>query len=285
MHRFATILAGAALLAAAPAVAQWGRGGCAPAGPVGSSLLAPAPAYRWQPTPSGWYQLWRDGEQLGCYHPAHGYVKLLAVAPDEWSPPCTPPVSPPVPRAVSAAAPVGQNFGVELDKLGQGGCAYKINGQPAGRAEVIQLLSKSNLEDDSRKLRLVVIGPEDVRRQVLADVRGNPELARLTRDFLVQEYAPEHWHVAQAGFATGGRPSIYLLLPQADGKGKVLHHQDDYQGGAQALARAIRRADPSYDPTKDPDLRTGAIDFSRVPPWAWIVAAVAVTALLARNKP
>jgi hypothetical protein len=272
------------------ASAQWGPGGCAPAGPVGPTLptwtlpqLPPSePVYRWQLKPDGWYQLWRDGIQLGCWKADAGYVPLWVDG--SWGPAGPPPVAPPQAPEPPASS-IEQNFGVDLDKLGHDECKYKINGKPACRDEVVKALKNGHLDDDSKKPRLVIIGPGALRHQVLSDLKSSAELKSLTGNFVIQDYPPDHWHVAQAGFVTTGQPSIYLQLPQSDGKGKVLHHQDDYQGGAPALATAIRRADATYNPRNDPDLRTVLFDFCRVPVWAWIVVAIAITAILVRKKP
>jgi hypothetical protein len=108
------------------------------------------------------------------------------------------------------------------------------------------------LADDSGKLRLTVIGPEGDRRQVLDDLKG--PLSDLAGQCLVQDYPPEHWAVAQAGFYTAGKPTIYVQAPD----GTVLHRQDDYADGPEGLRQAfqrVRKPDPNYRPDRDRDLR------------------------------
>jgi hypothetical protein len=273
---------------------------CGPAGcasvrsllPLLVQPAAPLPAHRWIKGADGWQQLWKDEgkgwQQIGSYRPDRGYLQLVARHPDEWrSSPC--PVALPMPSDLFAkAADVpAQNFGVDTDKLGVDQCKYKINGRPAQRDEVIQLLQKGSLQDDSTKLRLVVIGPEADRKPVVADLTANSELAGATRNMICQAYDPAHWHVAQAGFITTGHPTIYLLKPLANGKGQVLHRQDDYQGGAPALVQAIRKADPAYNAAQDPDKRKTdllGIDLSKIPVWAWMLGAVAILIYFRSNK-
>ena len=86
-----------------------------------------------------------------------------------------------------------------------------------------------------------------------------------------------------AGFVTTGKPTIYVQAPD----GKVLHRQDDYQGGAPELAEAIRRIDPNYDPKKDFDLRKLLRipnPLSKVPVAAWLLAAGLLYGFFAKGK-
>jgi hypothetical protein len=178
---------------------------------------------------------------------------------------------------------------VDLDKLSQGDCNYKINGQHCQREEIVQALQKSNLADDSAKLRLVIIGPDAARKKVLDDLHNNPALAQLTRDYIIQDYPPDHWHVKDAGFKTDGQPSIYLQAPEPDGKGKVLHRQDDYAGPDQ-LATALRRADPNYTPAADPNLTRQTITWKElqtllqsVPLPLWLLVGVVLYFIYKHN--
>ena len=47
-------------------------------------------------------------------------------------------------------------------------------------------------------------------------------------------YPPNHWSL-EPGFVTTGSPTIYCQAPS----GKVLHRQDDYQGGGEELSEAL----------------------------------------------
>jgi hypothetical protein len=66
----------------------------------------------------------------------------------------------------------------------------------------------------------------------------------------IRDYDPKSWELS-CGFKTDGDPTVYCQAPS----GKVLHRQDDYQGGPDALIGALRKAKANYDPKRDPDLR------------------------------
>lgn len=173
----------------------------------------------------------------------------------------------------AGATAVQANYGVELDKIVHGQERYGLNGRPVGAHEARQAVTGDGaIPDDRNKLRLTVIGDEAQRRQVCHDLASAPELADFRGRYAVQDYPPDHWAVARAGFATDGRPTIYVQ----DAGGKVLHRQDDYRGPAD-LAGALRRADPGYDRRRDPDLRKLGLpfllDLSEIPAPAWLLAA------------
>lgn len=192
--------------------------------------------------------------------------------PAQPQPPSPPRPSAPASDAAGGAAPPGgpgpaskpegrlpvveqdgvQNFGI--DRSGLNGSAERItlDGREITRSEAAQILQAGSLHDDSGKLRLTVIGTEADRRRVLDDLKG--PLADMASQCLVQDYSPDHWAVARAGFYTTGKPTIYVQAPD----GKVLHRQDDYMDGAEGLRLAfeqLRKPDPDYRPDKDPDLR------------------------------
>jgi len=127
---------------------------------------------------------------------------------------------------------------------------YIINGIDATGEEALQALQEKNVPNDKSLLRLTIIGPEAIRKQVRKDLENDPSLTSFSEKYLIQDYAPDNWAVRQ-GFFTEGKPTIYLQLPT----GKVLHRQDDYADGAIGLATALRKADPNYTPDKDPDKR------------------------------
>jgi len=148
-----------------------------------------------------------------------------------------------------------QNFGI--DRSGLNGAAERItlDGRQITRAEATQILQAGSLADDSGKLRLTVIGTQSDRRRVLEDLKG--PLSDIAGQCLVQDYPPDHWAVAGAGFYTAGKPTIYVQAPD----GTVLHRQDDYTDGAEGFRQAferLRKPDPNYRPDKDRDLRRPA---------------------------
>jgi hypothetical protein len=127
-----------------------------------------------------------------------------------------------------------------------------ISGREAGKKECYQFLANAsaNVPDDSSLRRLVVIGSANARKMVMDDLDHSNLLAPWKSKLIAQDYAPDHWHVADVGYKQYGDPTIYLV----DAGGKVLHRQNDYVGGPQRLASALRKADASYDPSKDIDL-------------------------------
>lgn len=145
-----------------------------------------------------------------------------------------------------------QNFGIIRPGLNGSAERITLDGRQITMAEAARILQAGSLADDSGKLRLTVIGAEPDRRRVLDDLQG--PLADIAAQCLVQDYPPDHWAVAQAGFYTAGKPTIYVQAPD----GKVLHRQDDYADGAEGFRQAferLRKPDPNYRPDKDRDLR------------------------------
>lgn len=187
------------------------------------------------------------------------------------------------PGKPAPAAPVEDKpiFGVDAAKLKDRPARILRGGKEITREQAFQLLGDKEVPDDRSLLRVTVIGPDAERGQVVADLAGHPALASYKGRLLVQDYAPDHWSVARAGFKTDGHPTVYVQAPD----GTVLHRQDTYQGPAQ-LAEAIRKADPSYDPSKDPDATKPAIglpDLSKIPTWVWVAGAVGLYMFLQKK--
>jgi hypothetical protein len=172
----------------------------------------------------------------------------------------------------------GPNYGVDKDRIE--GPKYEVRGKQVSRQEAIDAVTGA-IPDESKKLHLTVIGPADARARVLEDLKKEP-LAGLADRLLVQAYDPSHWAVKDAGFVTGGSPTVYLQARD----GKVLHRQDSYDG-PQKLAEAIRRADPKYDPKADPNLTSplgGVLAlFNQIPPVGWLLVGGGVLYLLLRK--
>lgn len=240
--------------------------------------LEPGRRYRYRVTAR-----WGDIERQWTLSFSPGQTVRVVLRRDEATPstsgsnatpsgPSAAPPSSPAPDAAGGAAPSGgpgpaskpegqlpvveqdgvQNFGI--DRAGLDGSAERItlDGQPISRAAAIELLQADNLVDDSHKLRLTIIGSDADRRRVLDDLKGS--LADIASQCLVQDYPPDHWAVAGAGFYTAGKPTIYVQAPD----GTVLHRQDDYADGAEGFRQAferLRKPDPDYRPDKDRDLR------------------------------
>ncbi len=150
-------------------------------------------------------------------------------------------------------------FGVERDKIDQGCERFFLDGREVNRTKAFQILKEGNtLTDDRSKLRLTVIGSAEQCRQIINDMDTNADLKAWSEQVLIQCYRPNDWAVANVGFAPGAPRIVVQSGPDANGNGKVLHSQADYDGGAVKLAQALRKVRPDYDPKKDPDKRKEA---------------------------
>jgi hypothetical protein len=305
-----------------PGRSGWG-GGCGPVGPSMSAPMAPmmptampayAPhiaTYSWRHAESaGCFGLFLDGKQIGwyssrsgIYRPCEGENFGEATAPPIDPPPCdccpachckngchcTPDSKCDPDCSCGNKKPietVSQNFGLDLNELGKGSGkeSYKINGQEVSKAQAVQAIEGSELPDDSNKMRLTVIGSDSDRQAVVNDLKSSPILASIRDTCLIQDYTPDAPMLAGCDFVMTGKPTIYLQKPD----GTVLHRQDDYTGGAQALADAVRKADPNYHPDSDPnktkpDLLPG-VDLLQIPLEAWALGLGAVGFLLWRKR-
>lgn len=163
---------------------------------------------------------------------------------------------------------------------------FIIDGKQVSRKQYMQLIEGGQIPDDANKLRLTVIGAEADRNGVLKDLASATPLSAWAGKLVVQDYAPADWAVANAGFVTGGKPTIYLQQPD----GKVLLRMDQYDG-PQALAEAIRKADPNYKPDQDPSGKPSPASPASssgtvfgVSPWALGVLGLGIVATLLFRK-
>jgi hypothetical protein len=230
------------------------------------TALPAAAGYEWRSFPDEPAQvgLWLDGVQVGAYHLVDDYYRPLDPRMGLWGPRCQPPAPPPA-----------RNFGLVPGKI-QSGEHFYLNGHEVSRLEVQRVLGAADprIPDDAHRLHLTVIGEAAEREAVLADLKNHPALRPWHDRLAVKGYDADHWAVTRQGFRAGGRPTIYLQAPD----GTVLHHQDDYQGGAENLAEALRRADPNYQPDNDPDRRRSGL-LGQIP-WSVPAAALAAVAVL-----
>jgi hypothetical protein len=236
----------------------WGRVPSAPVGvPTSPTVSAASCEWRFFKDDDSQVALLKDGVQLGNYSFDGCYFRRYDARTNTWGKQTTPPVPPPPDRrAKPLFAPPEQDFGVAKDRIPNGE-TYSVN----GRKVPPQLAHKAvtaggTLTDDSGKWHLTVVGTKEECQQVLDDLKGHAALAPWKDRLLIQSYRPDAWAIKGVGLPNGGRPTVIVQAPPGpDGKGQVLHAQNDYDGGAEALAGALRRADPAYDPSKDPDLR------------------------------
>lgn len=141
------------------------------------------------------------------------------------------------------------NFGIDKDKLtGSEADSYRYCGQEISKEEAHKIVGDKKLTDDSNKLRVTIIADDGTQKRVIADI--NSLIKDINEWAIVRGYPPNHWCL-EPGFVTMGNPTVYCQAPG----GKVLHRQDDYDGGGEDLAGALRKAKSSYDAKKDPDLR------------------------------
>ena len=270
------------ILLVALAFNPWGPSGCTAQAPVGANQED-----QWytrtdcKPT---WIFHVKAGQVIGCYDSADDTYAVFdqrAGSYGKWSDP-----------------PWGkqeQNFGINQQALAdrcRNGPCYYINGRQVTRSDVFEAITAgTQLEDDSGKNHLTIIGSKEETKPVLEDLESNVALTGYKGKLLVQVYKPDCWAAARAGFKTDGKPSIYLQAPG----GKVLHRQDGYKGPL-LLAAAIRKADPNYDPAKDPDLtkpkpatpaKPNDADPIAAPPFPWPAAgciALLVAAMLFMSR-
>lgn len=204
-----------------------------------------AQTYEWKEPPKetengeGRFFLWRDGKMIGVWFPDHGHYRAW-LGGDNWGTPTTPP----------HPAPAKMNFGLDEEKIGSGH-SITMNGKEITRSKALDMIEKQRIPDDSKKFRLVIIGPDADRKRV-ADAWGSMD-AEIRDRFAVWSVPADHWSLkdgetGETIFKCGGSPTVYCQAPG----GKVLHRQDSF--GDVGDLEAIRKAVKKYD-QKDPDLR------------------------------
>lgn len=190
--------------------------------------------------------------------------------------------------------PVTQNFGIDLAGMG-GPEVFKINGVQVPREAVYEAIqSGGQLTDDSRKLRVTVIGPEADCKRALEAMP-----AELKGRYLVQSFRPDNFLVARAGFKTDGTPTVYLQDPPdpKTGMGYVHWREDAFTADTW---EHVRRADPDHKPANDPGPHQpkpappASVPASgpavqpvpqSLPQWVWLAAAGVLAMLFLRQQP
>jgi uncharacterized protein (TIGR03000 family) len=136
------------------------------------------------------------------------------------------------------------NYGVDVERLRK---SMRPGQGDATGEEQRPVPGDDKLPAPNRR-RLTVIGSDAERKQAREELAG--PLRGAAAHYVVQDYAPEHWAVAKAGFVTTGHPTIYGQEPD----GRVLFRQDDLSG-LQRNLEAVRKPSPDYQPDRDPDHR------------------------------
>jgi hypothetical protein len=201
---------------------------------VPSNYLPAQPAgpatFRWELNRDGAAALYRDSTHVGSFYKGRFYPFDNG----RWGDPYPPKDQP--------ALEVGQlevndgkpmiNFGLSLDKV---------------HANDHALVGDTNaLPDDSTKPRVIIRSSDAA---LVSRIKS--DLAPIAGKAVVQAYPPGHWALSP-GLDFG---LIHVeTAPGPDGKAKMVHNQNDYDGPAGVFA-ALRKADPSFDPAAVPDCR------------------------------
>lgn len=231
----------------------------APAVPIATATTGGG-GWEWRQSmtdPNGYWVLFRDGKQVGCYRRRDDLYSALGTD-GQFTHDVLPPVPIPESAWATAGTPRGGDhppiFGVESDKV-RTAADYEINGRAVSREQLLGAIHGSAggvLPDVKGKLWVVVAGGTPEQRQaVLRDLDSDPELVQFKPKILVQSYAAGEWPLA-VGIQATGSPTIQLLGPE-DAKGKAvdLGRLDSYPGPsalAETLHEALREIDPNYRP-------------------------------------
>ncbi len=233
--------------------ASWGSS-CGPGQglrPILTTYIPSAPpvqevGYRWQKLDEEQQALYYHGKQIGAmWVKGLKAGKYFSFDKGIWTEAVSPISNPDYRPEMKHAE---ENFGLDKTKIHQP-TPNTISGKACTKEEALKSIYGAQVPDDGKKLRLTLIGPKADCDQVLNDLKASKDFEKLKDLWLIQEYRPDEWAV-QSGFKKDGKPTIYLQTAE----GKVLHRQDDYQGGVTQLVEAIRKADPLYDASKDPNV-------------------------------
>ncbi len=268
----------AVLLLLMPAVAygQWGSRGCSVAG---SQLWTPSAVQYVQPirVNDGWVQdsreprvfhYFKGGKQRGSFryeHDSNSFGAWMAIVNDKWQPAvlCHKDQIPLVREDVSGDVPPERNYGL-IQNMIENRAKITLNRadgtqkdiDPRYAQELVesgktdQMFGDPNIPDDSKKLRITVIGSEAERKQAASE--WEQQDADFKNKFIVW-YLPPGDHslcdseTGQPMWKQDGRPTIYCQTPD----GRVINRQDD----SKDWISAIRRASKKYDSSRDPDNR------------------------------
>lgn len=217
-------------------------------------------AGEWVPheTDSSYFGYYVNGVQVAGYDQDTDLYRTYDRATDTWGPEQAPPWgkrTKPL-RQPGAVQNFGNDYKPAAEQIDSPKPKYRLNGKPVSREDAVEVIQTGKIPDDSGKLRVTAIGAPAETNRVRQDLAQSPAFKDLRADLVCKFYPSNAWEVSK-GFFTGGHPSIYVQSPS----GAVLHRQDDYEGGAEAMANAIRKADPNYDPAKDSDLRSSLSGF------------------------
>lgn len=294
------------LILASPILAQWGAG-CGPSwGPTLPAFRPTAsPVIRISPRPTppadgSWSDWHWDAERQGWYRYRYAPAETKQTkCPQGCSKQCDCGCAKGEPcRCARDGGEVTYNGGIDTSKL-SGARRYLHNGREVSREKALRLIESNpeapDLPDESKLLRMVLIGSEPDRKRVLDDLQ-QPRLAKLKDRMLVQAYDAGDPIARRRGYVTTGSPSITLQAP--DGK-VIARNRDGTYPGAEAFAAGVIEAAKPYVPDLDPDLNpkpapkpkdpepapapAQPFDLAKLPGWAWGLAGVALALFLTRK--
>lgn len=229
-----------------------------------------------------WTGLVKDGTQIGAYNrETHEYFTIDPLS-GGWVKGservyCR--------EDAQAAIQLVRNPGVDWRRTQKEVGGYRVNGRAVSERDAFGALKPSpKLPDDSGLPSLTLIGTEAECRAVEEEINRSAILRPVRSSFLLQSYRPTDVMVSNYGFATGGRPTIYMT----DAKGKVLFRADE-RPDAGTLADAVfqgveqccppRKPHPDYEPKLDPDPER-IIKRSSSWAWAWYLCGVLVCLIM-----
>jgi len=248
--------------------------------PQGPPLTPRFVAYRWVLHSRDWVYLYRgdlaDADLVGAwYYPDsewHDWLGTHWGAPSKTAPLPVPPRYIPPNEVQAAPQSFGDNYGVDYSKIGQYD-EYTINGRRCSKREAFEAVGA--VPDDSDYLRVVIVGGDDYRRDVLGTLPQRPGLS-------VQDYRPDDVMIRDLGYEAG---ATYILTPDGRALHRHLGVKPAEQFAAAIEAAEARRRDPNWEPQLVPDLTARPkVALPSVHPAAIVAALLGVLYLFVRKR-
>ena len=172
--------------------------------------------YQWKPVEGNTQcvTLCMDGVEVGSYCLRTGRYSKLSE--DGTLVPDNSPIGIPEEYAKKAREETG-NYGLDWTKIGSREL-FKLNGKEVSKEKVYGVFdANKELNDDSKHLRLTVIGPEKDRNDLLAEIKKNKGFEGIEKESLVQSYPKDHWALTGKGFDIAPKgATVYLQLPNGE---------------------------------------------------------------------
>lgn len=238
--------------------AQWGPSS-GPVGPMASPAIQRATVYEWKashlPSDEGRVLLFKNGSYVGTWDAFEEYYRAYDPKSETWGPR---EFEPPIPlpgHANRRIEPIGQPLepwqlsGVDKSKVnGKDHESFTISGKRVHRLEALHALA-GNLEDDSGKMWLILIGEKTARDKALADMKADPKMQSLLAQVRIVSQPPSYnqFFYRETGepMYPPGNPTVYLGKP--DGEEIFVSTQF-----GPAEMEALRKKDPTLPKLPDP---------------------------------